>query len=106
MVATFSPAGDNFEESLSTLNYANRAKNIVNHAIVNEVRVALSLYVSAPQDPSAKLIRELREELERLRAEVGTGDFLSSSGKSLSIRWIWATEFGRADRSQRQAEGD
>ena len=37
MMATFSPAGDNFEESLSTLRYADRAKSIVNHAIVNEV---------------------------------------------------------------------
>ena len=36
MMATFSPAGDNFEESLSTLRYADRAKSIVNHAIVNE----------------------------------------------------------------------
>ena len=44
MMATFSPAGDNFEESLSTLFYANRAKNIVNHAIVNEVSVFVINY--------------------------------------------------------------
>ena len=36
MMATISPAGDNYEESLSTLRYADRAKSIVNHAIVNE----------------------------------------------------------------------
>ncbi len=36
MVATISPAGDNFEETLSTLRYADRAKRIVNHAVVNE----------------------------------------------------------------------
>ena len=31
-----SPASDNYEESLSTLRYADRAKRIVNHAVVNE----------------------------------------------------------------------
>lgn len=36
MVATVSPASDNFEETLSTLRYADRAKRIVNHAVVNE----------------------------------------------------------------------
>ena len=36
MVATVSPAADNYEETLSTLLYADRAKRIVNHAVVNE----------------------------------------------------------------------
>lgn len=54
MVATISPAADNYEETLSTLRYADRAKRIENHAIVNE-------------DPNAKIIRELKEEVERLR---------------------------------------
>ena len=36
MVATISPASDNYEETLSTLRYADRAKRIVNHAVVNE----------------------------------------------------------------------
>jgi len=36
MVATVSPASDNFEETLSTLRYADRAKRIMNHAVVNE----------------------------------------------------------------------
>lgn len=64
MVATVSPAADNYDETLSTLRYADRAKSIVNHAVVNE-------------DPNARIIRELREEVEKLRdqltqAEVGT----------------------------------
>lgn len=54
MVATVSPAADNYEETLSTLRYADRAKRIVNHAVINE-------------DPNAKIIRELREEVESLR---------------------------------------
>lgn len=57
MVATVSPAADNFEETLSTLRYADRAKRIVNHAVVNE-------------DPNAKIIRELREEVETLRTQL------------------------------------
>uniref|UniRef100_A0A0M3IWM9 Kinesin motor domain-containing protein n=1 Tax=Ascaris lumbricoides TaxID=6252 RepID=A0A0M3IWM9_ASCLU len=57
MVATISPSADNYEETLSTLRYADRAKKIVNHAVVNE-------------DPNAKVIRELREEVEQLRAQI------------------------------------
>lgn len=63
MVATISPAGDNFEETLSTLRYADRAKRIVNHAVVNE-------------DPNAKIIRELREEVETLRTQLLVGSQL------------------------------
>ncbi|XP_056419792.1 kinesin-like protein KIF13B isoform X1 [Hyla sarda] len=57
MVATVSPAADNYDETLSTLRYADRAKNIVNHAVVNE-------------DPNARIIRELREEVEKLRDQL------------------------------------
>jgi len=49
MVATVSPAGDNYEETLSTLRYADRAKRIENHAVINEdpnatVRASLLLF--------------------------------------------------------------
>lgn len=57
MISTISPSFDNYEETLSTLRYADRAKRIVNNAVVNE-------------DPNAKIIRELREELETLRKEL------------------------------------
>ena len=36
MLATVSPSGDSYEETLSTLRYADRAKRIENHAVVNE----------------------------------------------------------------------
>ena len=52
MIAAISPA--DYEETLSTLRYADQAKKIKNKAIVNE-------------DPNAKLVRELKEELEMLR---------------------------------------
>ncbi|XP_068446174.1 kinesin-like protein KIF14 isoform X2 [Clinocottus analis] len=55
MIATLSPAGSNVEESLSTLRYAQQARTIINVAKVNE-------------DTSAKLIRELKAEVEKLRS--------------------------------------
>ncbi|XP_062279792.1 kinesin-like protein KIF14 [Scomber scombrus] len=55
MIATLSPAGSNVEESLSTLRYAQQARTIINIAKVNE-------------DTSAKLIRELKAEVEKLRS--------------------------------------
>uniref|UniRef100_A0A8C9Z968 Kinesin family member 13B n=1 Tax=Sander lucioperca TaxID=283035 RepID=A0A8C9Z968_SANLU len=57
MVATISPAADNYDETLSTLRYADRAKSIVNHAVVNE-------------DPNARIIRQLREEVEKLKEQL------------------------------------
>ncbi|CCD64622.2 Kinesin-like protein unc-104 [Caenorhabditis elegans] len=54
MLAALSPADINFDETLSTLRYADRAKQIVCQAVVNE-------------DPNAKLIRELNEEVIKLR---------------------------------------
>ncbi|XP_076880358.1 kinesin-like protein KIF14 isoform X2 [Brachyhypopomus gauderio] len=55
MIATLSPAASNVEESLSTLRYAQQARLIINVAKVNE-------------DTNAKLIRELKAEVEKLRA--------------------------------------
>jgi hypothetical protein len=54
MICAISPAASNYEESLSTLRYADRAKRIVNKAIVNE----------SVQD---KMIRDLKSENERLK---------------------------------------
>ncbi len=61
MIATISPAADNYEETLSTLRYADRAKRIVNHAVVNE-------------DPNARIIRELREEVEKLKVQLSQAE--------------------------------
>ncbi|XP_007933516.1 stAR-related lipid transfer protein 9 [Orycteropus afer afer] len=55
MVATVSPAHTSYNETMSTLRYASNAKNIINKPRVNE-------------DANVKLIRELREEIERLKA--------------------------------------
>eukprot|EP00042_Codosiga_hollandica_P037957 m.304469 g.304469 ORF g.304469 m.304469 type:complete len:1251 (-) comp55270_c1_seq1:55-3807(-) len=57
MIAAISPASDNYEETLSTLRYAQQAKQIVNTAVVNE-------------DSTATLVRQLNNEIETLRAQL------------------------------------
>ncbi|KAF9185006.1 kinesin-like protein Klp8 [Haplosporangium sp. Z 767] len=61
IIAALSPADVNYDETLSTLRYADQAKRIKNKAVVNE-------------DPNAKLIRELKEELLELRSKLGVYD--------------------------------
>ncbi|NXS22758.1 KIF1C protein, partial [Mystacornis crossleyi] len=68
MIAALSPADSNYEETLSTLRYADRTKQIRCHAVINE-------------DPNARLIRELREEVTRLR------ELLSAQGEGLGGIW-------------------
>ncbi|XP_053853781.1 kinesin-like protein KIF1B isoform X4 [Vidua macroura] len=74
MVAALSPADINYDETLSTLRYADRAKQIKCNAVINE-------------DPNAKLVRELKEEVTRLkdllRAQ-GLGDIIDTSMGSLT----------------------
>ncbi|XP_068514653.1 kinesin-like protein KIF17 isoform X3 [Anas acuta] len=55
MIACLSPADNNYDESLSTLRYANRAKNIKNKPSINE-------------DPKDALLREYQEEIKKLKA--------------------------------------
>ncbi|XP_031569292.1 kinesin-like protein KIF16B isoform X2 [Actinia tenebrosa] len=57
MIATISPADVNYAETMSTLRYANRAKNIINKPTINE-------------DANVKLIRELRSQIEKLKAMI------------------------------------
>ncbi len=54
MIAAISPANYNFDESLGTLRYASRAKNIVNKPKIN-------------QDPKDALLKEYLDEIENLK---------------------------------------
>jgi kinesin family member 3B len=60
MIANLGPADWNYDESLSTLRYANRAKNIKNKPRINE-------------DPKDAMLREYQEEIARLKAALGEG---------------------------------
>ncbi|XP_051880626.1 kinesin-like protein KIF3C isoform X2 [Pristis pectinata] len=64
MVATIGPASCNYEESLTTLRYANRTKNIKNKPRINE-------------DPKDALLREFQEEIARLKAQLERRGMLS-----------------------------
>ena len=61
-VANCGPADYNFDETISTLRYANRAKNIQNKARINE-------------DPKDALLRQYQEQIEALRAQLESGAF-------------------------------
>lgn len=70
MIAALSPADINYDETLSTLRYADRAKQIKNKAAVNE-------------SATDKLIRELREENARIKALLEGGvDLGNTAGMS------------------------
>ena len=59
-IANVGPADYNFDESISTLRYANRAKNIKNKARINE-------------DPKDAMLRQFQKELEELRKQLADG---------------------------------
>ncbi|XP_070562203.1 kinesin-like protein KIF1A isoform X4 [Ptychodera flava] len=69
MIAALSPADINYDETLSTLRYADRAKQIMCKAVVNE-------------DPNAKIIRELKEEVYRLK-ELLKSEGIDAEGTSV-----------------------
>eukprot|EP00602_Paraphysomonas_sp_CaronLab_P001022 CAMPEP_0185033720 /NCGR_PEP_ID=MMETSP1103-20130426/22960_1 /TAXON_ID=36769 /ORGANISM="Paraphysomonas bandaiensis, Strain Caron Lab Isolate" /LENGTH=699 /DNA_ID=CAMNT_0027570099 /DNA_START=449 /DNA_END=2548 /DNA_ORIENTATION=+ len=60
MIAAISPADYNYDETLGTLKYANRAKSIEN-------------VVSRNEDVNERMIRELKEQIEKLKAELMNG---------------------------------
>jgi len=62
MVANLGPADYNYDESMSTLRYATRAKSIKNHAIVNE-------------DPKDALLRRYEKEIADLRKQLENGEY-------------------------------
>ncbi|CAM9561529.1 unnamed protein product, partial [Phaeothamnion confervicola] len=57
MCANCGPAEYNYDETVSTLRYANRAKNIKNKPKINE-------------DPKDAMLREFQEEIKRLKAQL------------------------------------
>uniref|UniRef100_A0A672MXH1 Kinesin-like protein n=1 Tax=Sinocyclocheilus grahami TaxID=75366 RepID=A0A672MXH1_SINGR len=69
MCANIGPADYNYDETISTLRYANRAKNIKNKARINE-------------DPKDALLRQFQKEIEDLKKKLEEGtphEFLAVS---------------------------
>nr|CAB3259105.1 kinesin-like protein KIF3A [Phallusia mammillata] len=61
MCANIGPANYNYDETISTLRYANRAKNIKNKAVINE-------------DPKDAMLRQYQQEIEELRKKLAEQD--------------------------------
>lgn len=80
MICALSPASSNYEETLSTLRYADRAKKIQNRAVVNE-------------NPQERLMRELRQENEKLREMMaGMAENLDAVAFNEKVQEIKAAE--------------
>ncbi|XP_044136762.1 kinesin-like protein KIF3A isoform X5 [Bufo gargarizans] len=69
MCANIGPADYNYDETISTLRYANRAKNIKNKARINE-------------DPKDALLRQFQKEIEELKKKLEEGEEISGSDES------------------------
>ncbi len=67
MIANISPADYNYEETLSTLRYSDRAKSIKNQPKINE-------------DPKDTLIREYADEIKKLKEQLQTINLLPKQG--------------------------
>ncbi|XP_051000425.1 stAR-related lipid transfer protein 9 isoform X2 [Acomys russatus] len=74
MVATVSPAHTSYSETMSTMRYAATAKNIINKPRVNE-------------DANVKLIRELREEIDRLKALLLNFELIEKLTQDRTQKW-------------------
>lgn len=59
-IANIGPADFNYDETLNTLRYASRAKNIRNKARINE-------------DPKDALLKQFQKEIEELRRQLEEG---------------------------------
>ena len=57
MIANVGPADYNYDETMNTLRYASRAKNIQNKPRINE-------------DPKDALLREYQEEIAKLKEQL------------------------------------
>jgi len=83
-IANIGCADYNYDETLSTLRYANRAKHIVNNAHINE-------------DPKDALLRKFQQEIEMLRRQLAEGgdtiwknaSFLVACGSCFVFRRRW-----------------
>jgi Kinesin motor domain len=82
MIACVSPAANNMEESLNCLRYANRAKNIQNHAVVNvdaTSRLVLELR-GKMQLLASDLLKARQGHIEELSLPLDVVEFLASGG--------------------------
>ncbi|KAM3839277.1 kinesin-like protein KIF3B isoform 1-T2 [Vipera latastei] len=93
MVANIGPASYNVEETLTTLRYANRAKNIKNKPRVNE-------------DPKDALLREFQEEIARLKAQLEKRSIVKRKKKERRRDGIGGEEEEEEEEEGEEEEGE
>ncbi|KAG8013184.1 Kinesin-like protein KIF3C, partial [Nibea albiflora] len=94
MIATVGPSHKNFDESLATLRYANRAKNIKNKPRINE-------------DPKDALLREFQEEIARLKAQLEERGMLAKERRRRrNSKRLSKSMAGMEEEMLRERDGD
>lgn len=94
MIAAISPADDNYEETLSTLKYANRAKQIKNKPKINE-------------DPKDTLLREYQDEIQKLKDQLkGGGGGKAGPGGIVAMSSMDKNKFNELQGIHGQLKGD
>ncbi|XP_038596513.1 kinesin-like protein KIF3A isoform X1 [Tachyglossus aculeatus] len=92
MCANIGPADYNYDETISTLRYANRAKNIKNKARINE-------------DPKDALLRQFQKEIEELKKKLEEGEEISGSDISGSDEEDEEGEVGEDGEKRKKRRG-
>ena len=82
MIVTISPSEFQFEDTLNTLKYANRAKNIRTKAVENKTLVELHIA------EYKNIIEELRGEVDQLKWK------LNKAGSEVGLKESWKKECG------------
>lgn len=93
MVATLGPSSLHYDETLTTLRYANRAKNIQNQPRVNE-------------DPKDALLREFQREIARLRAQLNHRKWRSKQKKEQVDGESWDEEIDGEQEEEVEKEAE
>eukprot|EP00818_Percolomonas_sp_WS_P005293 CAMPEP_0117439294 /NCGR_PEP_ID=MMETSP0759-20121206/2492_1 /TAXON_ID=63605 /ORGANISM="Percolomonas cosmopolitus, Strain WS" /LENGTH=690 /DNA_ID=CAMNT_0005231007 /DNA_START=2534 /DNA_END=4606 /DNA_ORIENTATION=- len=97
MLAAISPADDNYDETLSTLRYASRAKKIQNKPKINE-------------DPKDAMIRQFQDEIKRLKAKLEgkivneDGDIVDPDAEEREMRRMMEKNEQEKEALKRQME--
>ncbi|CAD8121815.1 unnamed protein product [Paramecium sonneborni] len=79
MIANISPASSQFEETINTLKYANRAKNIKTKQLPNKKLVAMHIA------EYKNIISDLRSEIESLKSRLNEKQFDDNEDESITI---------------------
>jgi len=91
MIANCGPADYNYDETLSTLRYADRAKQIKNKPRINE-------------DPKDAMLREYQQEIERLRSMLEEKAKMASSAPQVTIDGVAVPASGETTAAREAAQ--